>query len=205
MKKYNVAITGGIGSGKSTVASFIRERGFPVFSCDEINRELLTQEDYVKKLTEIFPDTVVGGSFQKSKLAETVFSDQASLEKLNRFSHPIIMQKLKERMEKTKSSLVFAEVPLLFEEGYEREFDRILIVFRDEKTRIAAASARDGISPENVSARMRNQYDYHSLSDSSLLSSERGSVFLALKNDGSLSKLKADTDAILKKLLSSFA
>lgn len=205
MKKYNVAITGGIGSGKSTVASFIRERGFPVFSCDEINRELLTQEDYVKKLTEIFPDTVVGGSFQKSKLAETVFSDQASLEKLNRFSHPIIMRKLKERMEMTKSSLVFAEVPLLFEEGYEREFDRILIVFRDEKTRIAAVSARDGIPPENVSARMHNQYDYHSLSDSSLLSSERGSVFLALKNDGSLAKLKSDTDDILKKLLSSFA
>ena len=108
-------------------------------------------------------------------------------------------------MEMTKSSLVFAEVPLLFEEGYEREFDRILIVFRDEKTRITAVSARDGISPENVSARMHNQYDYHSLSDSSLLSSERGSVFLALKNDGSLFKLKADTDAILKKLLSSFA
>ena len=98
MKKYTVAITGGIGSGKSTVASLIKERGFPVFSCDEINRELLSQKDYVKTLTELFPDTVEGGIFQKSKLASRIFSDPAALKKLNEFSHPVIMNILLENI-----------------------------------------------------------------------------------------------------------
>ena len=203
LKKYTVAITGGIGSGKSTVASLIKERGFPVFSCDEINRELLSQKDYFKTLTELFPDTVEGGIFQKSKLASRIFSDPAALKKLNEFSHPVIMKKLKENMEKAQATLVFAEVPLLLEEGYEKEFDAVLIVFRDEKTRIDSVSARDGVSPENVLARIHNQYDYASLSASAFPKKLGHTVFLSLKNDGSLAKLKADTETILRSLLAS--
>ena len=195
LKKQKIAITGGIGSGKSSVAEFILQEGYPVFSCDEINRSLLSKQDYLEKLQKLFPEAVTEGTFDKKKLAETVFSDKEALARLNAFSHPRIMKELFREIEQAEASLVFAEIPLLFEEGYETQFDKVIVVFREEKERISSVVNRDGISEEAAWARIQNQYDYNKLSE--------GQNLFILKNEGTLSSLKASVLFLLDTLANS--
>lgn len=152
-KKF--AVTGGIGSGKSCVLSMLSEMGYPVFSCDEISRALWKDERYLARLKDAFPQCVREGKIDKGSLTQLVFSDQASRLRLEKISHPIIMQTLLGQMERCAVS--FAEVPLLYEGGYERLFDGVLLVKRDEGARIAAVMARDGCAEEDVRRRMGAQ------------------------------------------------
>ena len=189
MEKKKIAVTGGIGSGKSTVAEYIREEGFPVFSCDQINAELWQNKEYLDGIEKIFPEL---GEPDKERIAERVFSDKGALGRLNAYAHPKIMDELKRRMEETDSSLVFAEVPLLFEGGYERDFDKTVIVLRKEDFRIAAAASRDGLPPESIRSRIENQFAYDRL----LPADNR----IFLENDGSLSDLKRKVRLLLTSL-----
>ena len=89
-----IAVTGGIGSGKSYICELIAKRGYPVFSCDEINRALWSDEAYRKELADRFPACTVGGVIDKTLLAKAVFSDEAALRALNEIAHPRIMRLL---------------------------------------------------------------------------------------------------------------
>ena len=151
------AVTGGIGSGKSFVLARIREKGYPVFSCDEISRELWTDGKYRAELAERFPACTQNGEIDKAALTALVFSDSTALRRLEAFSHPRIMERLLARMDREEIS--FAEVPLLFEGGYERCFDGVIAVTRGEGERISAVMARDGLTEEEVRRRMAQQID----------------------------------------------
>ena len=90
MKQNNIkiAVTGGIGSGKSTVANIIKEQGYAVFSCDEIYNELLRDEAFIKKLTQKFGTEILTDErLNKPKLAQIVFNDEKKLEELNGITH----------------------------------------------------------------------------------------------------------------------
>ena len=127
---FKIAITGGIGSGKSTVSKFIKQRGFNVISCDDIYRELLQKEYFLKELAKLFGDRAVSnGKLNRKYLSEIVFSDSEKLELLNRFTHPAIMRECFARM---KDELNFCEIPLLFESGYQNLFDNVIVVLRDK-------------------------------------------------------------------------
>ena len=86
MEKMKIAICGGIGSGKSTVASVLRELGYPVFSCDEIYTEIINSAQYIEKIALTFEGVVIDGKIDRSKLAEQVFADNEKLQKLNAIS-----------------------------------------------------------------------------------------------------------------------
>lgn len=158
--KIYVAVTGGIGSGKSTVIGMIRKMGYPVFSADEISRTIYADPGIQEKIERHFPECISEGGIDRAKLSGIVFSDKDRLEMLNSITHPAIMENLFLEMEKSTSVLVFAEVPLLFEEGYERRFDQVIVVLRDRESRIASVQVRDGLSKEEVVARIKNQFDY---------------------------------------------
>ena len=158
--KIYVAVTGGIGSGKSTVIGMIRKMGYPVFSADEISRTIYADPRIQEKIKRHFPECISEMGIDRAKLSGIVFSDKGRLEMLNSITHPAIMENLFLEMEKSTSVLVFAEVPLLFEEGYERRFDQVIVVLRDRESRIASVQARDGLSKEEVVARIKNQFDY---------------------------------------------
>lgn len=158
--KIYVAVTGGIGSGKSTVIGMIRKMGYPVFSADEISRTIYADPRIQEKIKRHFPECISEMGIDRAKLSGIVFSDKGRLEMLNSITHPAIMENLFLEMEKSTSVLVFAEVPLLFEEGYERRFDQVIVVLRDRRARIASVQARDGLSKEEVVARIKNQFDY---------------------------------------------
>lgn len=181
-----IAVTGGIGSGKSAVCALLKKRGLPVFSCDEIYAELTEEPAFLSKLREAFPGCVEKDALNRKKLSALVFSDEKELKKLNEIAHPAIMERLLRRMEQYELS--FAEVPLLFEGGFEGLFDGVLVLVRDEKKRIAAVSERDGLREEEIRLRIDRQYDYRTLSEHCVV----------LKNDGTLEALDAQLAAYLK-------
>ena len=158
--KVKVAITGGIGSGKSLAAQYISEIGYPVFSCDQIYKEIIKSEEYIHLISRNFPACVTDNQIDRRALADIVFKDKTKLEILNRLAHPLIMNELRSRMESCSAKLVFAEVPLLFECGYENEFDFIIIIMRNLKARITDIARRDGISEDDIIARINNQFHY---------------------------------------------
>lgn len=183
------AVTGGIGSGKSTVLRLLEKRGFPVYSCDEISAELWETPAYRRGLARLFPACVRDGEPDKALLAKAVFSDGEARARLNAYAHPRIMEALLSRM---RGEMCFAEVPLLFEGGFQTLFDGVIVVMRSEKARVRAVSARDGIPEAEVLSRMAAQF-----SDGERAAQEG---CLILPNDGDLATLSENLSEILKKI-----
>ncbi len=183
-----VAVTGGIGSGKSSLLAIFREMGYTVVSCDEVSARLWEDGAYRKELAQLFPDCVLNGQLNKSVLSALVFADDLAREKLNAFSHPYILRRVLENM---KEGLCFAEVPLLFEGGYEGLFDAVIAVRRKRETRIAAVRTRSGLSREEVEQRMRCQFDESKLEEKNCM---------IVQNDGNLHDLHDAAKEIIKKL-----
>ncbi len=158
-KRY-IAVTGGIGSGKSTVLAVANELGFPVFSADAIARGIYEDPQVRAAVRAAFPTCVSESGVDRAALADAVFADAEKLQTLNAATHPAILRLLWQRMRAADGSAVFAEVPLLFEGGYEKQFDRVIVVLRPQEERIAALKARDGLSREQALARIKNQFAY---------------------------------------------
>ena len=144
MKK--IAITGGIGSGKSLAGKYIKEYGYDVFSCDEIYAEMINDITYIKKIKAAFPSAVENDKINKVKLSELVFNSKEQKARLDSIAHPLIMQSLDEKMNNSKGEFVFAEVPLLFENNFQNKFDCVIVILRDLETRIASIMQRNSIS-----------------------------------------------------------
>ncbi|MBO5480033.1 MAG: dephospho-CoA kinase [Clostridia bacterium] len=161
MMNKRIAITGGIGSGKSIVGEYLKKKGFTVFSCDKIYAELITTENYIQAIKQAFPTAVADGRVDKSVLSNIIFSDITEREKLNQIAHPLIMQSLDEQM-RACEGVVFAEVPLLFEGGFEGLFDEIIVIKRNLTDRIVAICQRDGLQEDKARLRIQSQFDYDS-------------------------------------------
>ena len=193
MQNKKFAITGGIGSGKSTVCQMLREKGFQVFSCDEIYRELRGERAYLDKIAELFPDCVDEKGLDAPALSACVFSDEVALERLNSVSHPLIMERLMARM--NELPLSFAEVPLLFEGGFEPLFDGVLAIRREKGARVAAVRARDGLTEAEILGRMEKQFDDHLLSQKKCV---------ILENNGDENALAANLKPALQTLFEDY-
>ena len=191
MKK--IAITGGIGSGKSTVGKILKEKGFPVYSCDEIYADLQTDSLYLTALKGLFPEVLTEGKLDKATLSKRVFQDKEALQKHNALAHPMILERLMQAIQKEKSEFVFVEVQLLFEAGWEKYFDEILVVTRELESRIAAVQTRSKLSKEEVLSRIQNQFDYQTLND-------RNEKITVMKNDGTTADLKDRVEEYLLSL-----
>lgn len=139
-----VAITGGIGSGKTTVLQMIASLGGNIINADEINKQLLSQEFYIEKIREAFPDAIEGGIINKEKLAKKVFYDKKALQRLNKIAHPIINEQIM-RKACTLEGIIYVEVPLLVESNMQKHFDRIWLVKASKSLRFNRIQARSGI------------------------------------------------------------
>lgn len=185
-----VAVTGGIGSGKSVFCDILRKRGYRVFSCDEINRSLWDDAAYRGVLAEAFPDCAPDGMIAKELLSHKVFSDPVAMTKLNSIAHPRIMRILLGQMNEA-GGLCFAEVPLLFESGAERFFDRVIALRRRRDDRIAAVARRDGLGEEAIVQRMRAQFPPERLEEKNCI---------VIENDGNEQLLQQRVDEALLQL-----
>lgn len=195
-----IAITGGIGSGKSTVCALLKEAGYAVFSCDEIYAQMLTEPDFLAALEILFPGTVSGGRVEKAALLTRIANEKGAAELLNAFTHPKIMERLFDKMDEAAkangASKVFAEVPLLFEGGYGTLFDKILVVLRGEAEKLKSVIARDGCNEETVRKKMSLQFDY-SVPPVKYPTPEK---MIFVPNDGTLNRLKARVTALAQEV-----
>ncbi|MBR2024153.1 MAG: dephospho-CoA kinase [Clostridia bacterium] len=190
-----IAITGGIGSGKSSVVKYLATQGFSTFSCDEIYAKVLSEPAYVQEMAKLFPSAVVDGRIDKKILSSIVFNDNVARERLNALAHPIIMQRLFALMN-TATSVSFAEVPLLFEGDYDTSFDGIIIVERNDNDRAQAVCKRDGTTIAETERRMKAQEKFFKWKDNQL---GKPNVWI-LQNDKNLETLFDKVDAIVKQI-----
>lgn len=147
-----VAVTGGIGAGKSEFMRAVKELGIRTYSADEINAELLRDKRYIEKLSAAFPLAVKGGKVDKTALREEVFSDEKKRKTLNALAHPEIRRKIEEI---TGDAVV--EVPLLFESGMTDLFDRVIVVTAGEDARINRIVSTRNISKDLAKNIIKNQ------------------------------------------------
>ena len=197
MNKISVAVTGGIGSGKSTVIKYIKTLGYPIFSCDEIYKEIIERADYIKKVKQIFPMAITNGKIDRQALGKIVFKNPKQRKALNELAHPLIMHTLQEYMENCASALVFAEVPLLFEENLENQFDKVIVVFREEENRIDAVQKRDGLNEDSIKKRIQSQFDYSAKENEMRF---KNCNAILIKNDQSIEELHNIIKEIIKNL-----
>ena len=158
-----IGITGGIGSGKSTVSNIIKNNNFPLIDCDEISRELTQNDDAVlSEISRCFGDSVFddNGNLLRQELANIVFSDSSKKKILEDIVVTRIFEIVRDDLSKHRSlgtKLVFIDAPLLIETGLNRLCDICVLVTADIETRINRVEKRDGISRDRVLERINNQ------------------------------------------------
>jgi dephospho-CoA kinase len=154
-----IGLTGGIGSGKSVVAKIFATLGIPVFNADETAKMMMQSNPEMKaKLIEQFGSSIYNASgLQKEKLADIVFNDPFQLQLLNAIVHPVTIQAAKDWAAKQTSPYVIKEAALIFESGAADGLLKVIGVTAPLSLRIHRVMQRDGITKEQVDARMRNQ------------------------------------------------
>jgi Dephospho-CoA kinase len=184
-----IGLTGNIGSGKSTVAAFLREMGYPVLDADllaERARELKKAE-----LKALFPEAFLGEELDRRRLAQLVFSDPQKLRALEELIHPEVRRLLEEELSRLEAPLVFVEIPLLFEKGWEGRLRGTILVAAPLEERLKRAMARSGLSRGEVLARERAQMPEEE---------KRRRATWVLENRGSLEDLRAQVQALLGEI-----
>jgi dephospho-CoA kinase len=154
-----VALTGGIASGKSTVLKMFKELGAKVLDCDRIAKALTRKGNrgYKRIVKEFGPEILDDkGRIDRKKLAQIVFFDEEKRKKLNSLIHPLVYERLEERMRRMKEDVVIVDIPLLVESGGERLFDKIIVVYSEPFVQLNRLIIR-GISEGEALARMRSQ------------------------------------------------
>jgi len=154
-----VGLTGGIGSGKTTVASLFHELGIPVYDSDQRAKDLYTESKVLKaKMQNHFgKDIYTNTGINRSKLAQIVFKDKLQLEVLNGFVHPLLQKDFEYWNEKQLAPYVIREAAILIESGAYKVCDKIIVVTASETLRTQRVMARDNTTEEQVKQRIANQ------------------------------------------------
>jgi dephospho-CoA kinase len=155
----SIGVTGGIGSGKSTICSVLEHLGYPVFYSDLVAKQnMLENLDLIKAITQAFgKEAYTDKQLNRNFLSNQIFKKPALKEKLNGLVHPTVFQSFERWKEIQQSSLVFNESALLFETGSYKRFDAIWLVIADEEDRIKRVMKREKCSREDVMNRIKNQ------------------------------------------------
>lgn len=166
---YKVGITGGIGSGKSTVCRMLAERGVALYDADSRAKELMaTSEALCKMLIENFgAETFNAEGLNRAYLAGRVFNDAEQLRLLNSIVHPAVIADFEAWAEAQEGNYVVFESAILFEAGLEDRVDVVVAVMAPESLRVERVMARDGHSRDQVMARINNQMSDDERSDRS--------------------------------------
>ena len=189
-----VGLTGGIGSGKSTVSKILISKGFSVYSSDNRAKWLMNNDDNLKSnIISIFGDKAyLKGSLNRKYLSAKVFNDSLKLKALNNLVHPLVAIDFKNWLLHQKSKdFVFKEAAILIESGAYKEMDKIIVVSCPENIRLERVLKRDGNSPQLVKKRMQNQ-----ISETEKINH----ADFVVKNNGSESDLVLEVEFVISKL-----
>ena len=196
MQNKLIAVTGGIGSGKTEAIEIIKSMGYSVFSLDKIYSDLLKNFSFLQevcRILKVFPIKDENGNwtFDHRAAAENAFTDGKIKAELNAFTHPEIMKEFYKRAE-CEEGAVFCEVPLLYESGIEKDFDFVIVITRPLEERFKGIISRDGLSREEIEKRINNQFDYTNL--------RPNEHTIVIENDGSPEVLGERVKSAVEKI-----
>jgi dephospho-CoA kinase len=190
-----IGITGGIGSGKSTVAHILAELGARVIDADIISKDIMVKgSEALKEITECFGNEILteAEELDRKKLGDIVFGDAEKLEKLTVITHKYIIEEIIERVEREKnksgSNLIILEASIPIEHGFKDIVDEIWVVISDIEHRIKRVMNRNGYSYAQVLERIKSQ-----ISDEEYIKIGHK----VIKNSGNLAELKNEINKLL--------
>lgn len=174
-----VGLTGGIGSGKSTVAKIFSSLHIPYYDADSSSKNLIDKnKDLQLRLQMILGNDVIteNGSVDRVVMADLIFNDQKLLKQANAFIHPAVGQHFKSWKEAQISPYILKEAAILFESGSYKECDQVIVVSAPDELRISRVALRSGLTRSEIEARMAKQWpqekkislaDFHIINDGS--------------------------------------
>lgn len=167
-----IGLTGGIGSGKSTVLKMFQELGAKAFIADIEAKKLMNSDIELKQqIVDLFgEDSYENNELNRTFIASVVFSDKEKLAKLNSLVHPKVKKTFLQEANKYKKNILIYEAAILFESGSNQLCDYIITVVADEEIRIGRVSKRDGVEKREVIRRIENQSnDYNKVLNSNFV------------------------------------
>ncbi len=192
-----VGLTGGIGSGKSTVAKTLKAKGIQIIDADKIAREVVAPgESALLKITEYFGKEILlpDGSLNRSELKAKIFSDPTAKKRLEDILHPSIRQRILQRVDEAiDTPYVVADIPLLVENNYPDYFDRVVVVDCTEAQQIARVKARDELPEAQIKSIMKSQ---------ATRENRLAAATDVIDNTGDLSSLNTQIEKLHETLLS---
>ena len=155
-----VGLTGGIGSGKTTVAQMFTELGIPVYNSDKEAKRLMNENgELARKIIELLGEAAYqDGVLNRSFVASKVFADPSLLQKLNAIVHPAVRRDFKAWASRQSAPYVLQEAAILFENGSNEAFDSMILVTAPKKIRTQRIKERDGLSSSAIEERMKHQW-----------------------------------------------
>jgi dephospho-CoA kinase len=184
-----IGLTGGIGTGKSTVAGFLRELGVTVIDADEATRAVQTPgSEGLRRLTEAFGDEILTpeGALDRPRLAAIAFADPRSRERLNEIVHPLVRRWMAERQQEAGlrgEPLVVLDVPLLFETRGTEGLDAVILVYSPERLQLKRLTELRGMDERAARERIAAQMP---------IDEKRRLATHVILNTGTLDELRAD-------------
>lgn len=155
-----VGLTGGIGSGKTTVSDIFKELGVPVYIADEEAQRLMNKSKVlIKKITKLFGEKAYNNDgLNKDFIASKIFTDKGLLEQMNNIVHPKVGKHFKKWVSKQDYPYIIKEAAIIFENNSYKQFDFIITVVADKELRIKRLLKRDKSTEEKIKAIMSNQW-----------------------------------------------
>lgn len=156
-----IGLTGGIGSGKSSIAQHIESLGVPVYIADTEAKKILETEKVIAKVVALFGEEMLDkGKIDKKKIAALVFQDPEKLKKYNNIIHPEVFLHFQDWVKQHENfPIVIKEAAILFESGSYKDCDKIILVTAPKEIRIERVMKRDSVSREAVEQRMAHQWE----------------------------------------------
>ena len=155
-----VGITGGIGSGKTTIAKYLNALGVPLYVADDEAKALMNRSKVIRrKLTAIFGENAYkNDKLNRAFLAKKIFADKSLLAKMNAIVHPKVASHFKRWLKKQKAPYILKEAAIIFENGLQDNYDYIITVVADKDLRIERLLKRDNSNKEKILAIINNQW-----------------------------------------------
>ncbi|MDO5482187.1 MAG: dephospho-CoA kinase [Bacteroidaceae bacterium] len=157
-----IGITGGIGAGKSYICNLLKQRGIPVYNCDEEAKRLMGNSPLIKKkLTQIIGENAYthDNALNKPAIAKFLFANDKNAAIINSIVHPVVKQDFIDWANKQDSGIVVQESALLFESNFDKSVDITIEVYAPTEVRLERAIARDKSSAQQIKSRMAQQMD----------------------------------------------
>lgn len=193
LKTPILALTGGIASGKSTVARVLREEGLVVIGADQLIKDIYAQKKTLRFLKKILPSCVEGGKINFKTLRVAAFERPALLRQLEKFLYAHLEKAFKARLKGVgRCPVIVYEVPLLFEKKLENKVDAILLVTAPKEVQIKRLIKRDGITRSLALKILREQIP---------VAQKKAKADVVLNNNGSLKQLERATLHLIKNYL----